>query len=68
MRVQENGDESQWVLAHLDRQTIDGVYVVSVEDREMVVVKLEGDLSRSIDYAVRRDSDFMVAMREAGEH
>ena len=67
VRVQDRFDETQWILVRTGgRHGIDGLYVVSVEDTEVVVVKLEGELSRSIDYAVRRDSDFMVAMREAG--
>ena len=60
----KGGGETVWVMAQVDDYEITGLYVVAVEDEELVVVRLEGDLTRTLDAAVRRDRDFMGSVAE----
>lgn len=46
-------DSAVWVIGRRSGSRLGGLYVVALEETELVVVKLEGDLSRSIDAAVR---------------
>jgi hypothetical protein len=50
-----------WVLSQIQGDEVRGLYVVSLEADELVVVRLHGDLTRAIDAAVRG------AMRGDGE-
>jgi len=42
-----------WVLSQVRRDEVSGLYVVSIDGHELVVVKLHGDLTRAIDSMVR---------------
>lgn len=42
-----------WILSQIERDEVTGLYVVSIDDHELVVVKLRGDLTRAIDGMVR---------------
>jgi hypothetical protein len=52
-QVQENGS-SVYVLAQSRKNKVGGVYVVIHENDELVVAKLKGNLSHTIDMAVRQ--------------
>jgi len=57
-------DETVWVMAKVDEYEILGLYVVAMEEEELVVVRLEGDLTRTLDAAVRRDQQFLGSVAE----
>lgn len=57
-------NETVWVMAKVDEYEILGLYVVAMQDEELVVVRLEGDLTRTLDAAVRRDRQFLGSVAE----
>lgn len=66
MRLREES-EDQWILVRtLPRERFE-MLVVGLDHREMIVVKLEGDLAGIVDHAVRRDADLVAMTRRAGE-
>jgi Domain of unknown function (DUF4252) len=67
IRAQDGQSEAQWVFARMERGELQALTVISIDGRELAIVKLEGRLERSLDYAVRRDSVFMDAARDVGE-
>jgi hypothetical protein len=63
----DRGGETILALTRLDGGDLTGLYVVSLEDDELVVVKLEGNLSGPLDLVLRRDHELHTAMTEIGE-
>jgi hypothetical protein len=61
--------EAVWILTQTDGDDVDGLFVVSISDDELVVVKLEGDLSRTVDAvireAMRQNTDMLDPVRDA---
>lgn len=67
LRVRERGEEVQWVMALLEDEQLRAITVVSIDRDELTVVKLEGRLERTLDYAMRRDEGFLHTARDAGD-
>ena len=61
--------EAVWILSQTDGSGVGGLFVVSLSDDELVVVKLEGDLSRTVDAvireAMRQNTDMLDPVRDA---
>jgi hypothetical protein len=63
VHVRDRGGETALALTRMDeRGDLSGMYVVSVDRDEVVVVKLEGDLSKPLDCVLRRDEGFLAAL------
>jgi hypothetical protein len=60
-------DESVFVMAQVDEDNLNGMYVVAYEGDELVVIRLEGELEESLHAAVRRDGSFMTAMHSVAD-
>lgn len=67
VRVRERSEQVQWVMALLENEQLRAITVVSLDRHELTVVKLEGRLERTLDYAMRRDEGFLHTARDAGE-
>ena len=61
--------EAVWILTQTDGSRVGGLFVVSLSDDELVVVKLEGNLSRTVDAvireAMRQNTDMLDPVRDA---
>lgn len=67
LHAQERRGQTVLALTRVEYGELTGLYVVTCEDDEIVVVKLEGELSRPLDLVLRRDDDFAYAMQHVGE-
>lgn len=67
VRAREHGESTQWVMALLEDEELVALTIVSIDPHELTVVKLEGRLQRSLDYAMRRDEGFLHTARDAGQ-
>jgi hypothetical protein len=66
VRAQDGRNSSQWIFAKMQHGKLSALTVVSLDGRELDVVKLEGHLERSLDYAMRRDQGFLEVTRDVG--
>lgn len=63
VHVRDRHGETALALTRVDdRGDLDGMYLISVDRHELVVVKLEGELSRPLDRVLRRDEGFLAAL------
>lgn len=65
VRTSGHRDGDRWVLYRGDGGP-DEVLVVGIEDEQLVVLRLTGDLGGVLDHAIRRDDDLVVIAREVG--
>ncbi len=66
MVSQDQDNEGIMVLTQVIDDDLTGLYVISIDRDELVVVRLEGDLAKPLDTLLRRDEDFMVSVRGIG--
>jgi len=59
----DHGDTT-FVLANADEWGIDEVLIISADDDQVVVLRLEGELERSLHHLIHREDGFIVASFE----